>query len=161
VSWGRYLFDFRGRINRLRYWQFALVSGFFVLAIAAIAVPYMLIAHRDSMNIGDDLSPFGVVTMAGVCTVVVAFIVSLFAIYVKRLHDRNKSAWWLLPFVVLPSVMDWIAGPQKAGVPPSAMAVILGLIAFGLSSWALVELGFLRGTNGTNRFGPDPLAGRS
>jgi len=24
--------------------------------------------------------------------------------------------------------------------------------------WGLVEMGFLRGTQGTNRFGPDPLA---
>jgi uncharacterized membrane protein YhaH (DUF805 family) len=26
-----------------------------------------------------------------------------------------------------------------------------------ISIWAFVELGFLRGTPGTNRYGPDPL----
>jgi uncharacterized membrane protein YhaH (DUF805 family) len=29
---------------------------------------------------------------------------------------------------------------------------------YALSLWALVELGFLRGTAGENHFGPDPLA---
>jgi uncharacterized membrane protein YhaH (DUF805 family) len=30
--------------------------------------------------------------------------------------------------------------------------------AFALGIWGLVEIGFLRGTAGYNRFGPDPLA---
>jgi uncharacterized membrane protein YhaH (DUF805 family) len=51
------------------------------------------------------------------------------AIAAKRWHDRNKSAWWIL----------------IAFVP-----VIGGL-------WYLIECGFLRGTTGPNKFGPDPL----
>ncbi len=47
----------------------------------------------------------------------------------KRWHDRNKSAWWVL--IVLVPVLGWL--------------------------WALVENGFLRGTRGDNRFGPDPV----
>ncbi|MGZ3295479.1 MAG: DUF805 domain-containing protein, partial [Xanthobacteraceae bacterium] len=34
------------------------------------------------------------------------------------------------------------------------IAVYIGFI------WGLVEMGFLKGTNGPNRFGPDPLAPR-
>ena len=52
------------------------------------------------------------------------------AIYAKRWHDRGKSGWWsLIGFV-----------PIIGGI------------------WMLVELGFLRGTEGPNRFGPDPIA---
>ena len=51
------------------------------------------------------------------------------AISAKRWHDRDKSAWWML-IVFIP---------------------IIGEI------WALVELGFLKGTDGENRFGLDPL----
>ena len=51
------------------------------------------------------------------------------AISIKRWHDRNKSGWWL--FIAL--------------VP------VIGTI------WALVETGFLPGTPGRNRYGPDPL----
>ncbi len=53
------------------------------------------------------------------------------AIYTKRWHDRDKSGWWsLILFVPL-----------------------IGFI------WFLVECGFLRGTEGPNRFGDDPVAG--
>jgi len=51
------------------------------------------------------------------------------ALGAKRCHDRDKSAWWLVLFYCVP-VIGWI--------------------------WALVELGFLDGTQGPNRFGPSP-----
>ena len=52
-----------------------------------------------------------------------------FAVTAKRWHDRNKSARWIL----------------------IALIPIIGDI------WAFVELGFCKGTEGPNRFGPDPL----
>jgi uncharacterized membrane protein YhaH (DUF805 family) len=61
--------------------------------------------------------------------VVVAVWASL-AVAVKRFHDRNKSGWWVL-IVLVP---------------------VIG------SLWYLIECGFLRGTEGTNNYGPDPLA---
>lgn len=51
------------------------------------------------------------------------------AVAAKRWHDRNKSAVWIL-FTFIP---------------------IIGQI------WTVMELGFLRGTKGHNRFGPDPV----
>jgi uncharacterized membrane protein YhaH (DUF805 family) len=51
-------------------------------------------------------------------------------IYAKRWHDRNKSGWWSLIMFV----------PIIGGI------------------WLLVELGFLRGTEGPNKYGPDPIA---
>jgi uncharacterized membrane protein YhaH (DUF805 family) len=51
------------------------------------------------------------------------------AVQAKRWHDRDKSAWWLL----------------------------INLIPIVGGLWALIECGFLRGTTGPNRFGPDPL----
>jgi uncharacterized membrane protein YhaH (DUF805 family) len=61
--------------------------------------------------------------------VVIATWISI-AVAVKRYHDRNKSGWWVL-IVFVP--------------------VIGGL-------WYLIECGFLRGTPGSNTYGPDPLA---
>jgi uncharacterized membrane protein YhaH (DUF805 family) len=37
------------------------------------------------------------------------------------------------------------------------IAAVFGLIALAISIWLFVEIGFLRGTQGLNRFGPDPL----
>lgn len=48
---------------------------------------------------------------------------------IKRCHDRDHSGWWLL----------------------------IGLIPVFGSLWLLIELGFLRGTIGVNRFGADPV----
>jgi uncharacterized membrane protein YhaH (DUF805 family) len=37
--------------------------------------------------------------------------------------------------------------------------LVLSLASLGISIWAIVVLGFLRGTRGPNRYGPDPLGG--
>ena len=55
------------------------------------------------------------------------------AVTVKRWHDRNKSGWWIL-INLIPVVGDL---------------------------WSLIENGFLKGTPGENRFGPDPLERKS
>ena len=66
------------------------------------------------------------------------------AIYAKRLHDLNLSAWWLL---LLPAV-TFMAGMSELGR--------LHIVAYGL---LLLVLGFLPGSVGPNRFGEDPLGG--
>jgi uncharacterized membrane protein YhaH (DUF805 family) len=63
--------------------------------------------------------------------VAIAMIWSGLAVSVKRWHDRDKSGWW----------------------------VLIGLIPLIGTIWVLVECGFLRGTEGQNRFGADSLAG--
>ena len=42
--------------------------------------------------------------------------------------------------------------------PYTGLDIVVQLAGLALSIWALVELGFLRGTSGRNRYGPDPLA---
>jgi uncharacterized membrane protein YhaH (DUF805 family) len=42
---------------------------------------------------------------------------------------------------------------------PSGLSMLVGLVSLAIAIWALVELGFLRGTDGPNQHGPDPLAG--
>ncbi len=63
--------------------------------------------------------------------IVVAYLVLIWTticINAKRWHDRDKSGWWQL----------------------------IGLIPL-IGIWALIENDFLRGTDGPNRFGNDPL----
>jgi uncharacterized membrane protein YhaH (DUF805 family) len=75
------------------------------------------------------------------------------AISAKRLHDRDKSAWWLLVFYLLPGILS-TAGNEMGDVG----FILLHIISFAISVWAFVELGCLRGTPGPNRYGPDPLS---
>lgn len=56
-------------------------------------------------------------------------LIPLLANQVKRWHDRGKSGLWV--FI--------------------AFIPIIGSI------WVFIETGFLRGTDGPNKFGPDPL----
>ena len=51
------------------------------------------------------------------------------AVQAKRWHDMDRSAWWLL----------------------------INLVPFIGGLVVLIMCGFIRGTQGANRFGPDPL----
>ena len=66
----------------------------------------------------------------------------IIAIYAKRLHDLNLSAWWLL---LLPAV-TFVAGLSEFNRLHVAAYFLL-----------LLALGFLPGSSGPNRFGEDPL----
>jgi uncharacterized membrane protein YhaH (DUF805 family) len=58
------------------------------------------------------------------CIIMFSLFWPVFAIQTKRWHDRNKSGWWNL-IVLIP---------------------IVGYI------WASIELGFIKGTRGENRY---------
>ena len=89
----------------------------------------------------------------------IVFIPSLFAsiaVGIKRLHDRNKSGWWLVVLYVVPNVISLGVIGANEGI--AVLSLIILLASYAISIWALVELGFLRGTAGPNRYGDDPLA---
>ena len=66
----------------------------------------------------------------------------IIAIYAKRLHDLNLSAWWLL---LLPAA-TFVAGLSEFDRLHAVAYFVL-----------LLVLGFLPGSSGPNRFGEDPL----
>ena len=89
---------------------------------------------------------FGFVALA-----VAALFLTWIIVGLKRLHDRNKSAWWLALFYAAPFLLHsgaYAIGPDYA-LYFAAPAGIINL-------WALIELGFLRGSLGPNRFGVNP-----
>jgi uncharacterized membrane protein YhaH (DUF805 family) len=130
------LFSFTGRLNRAPYWLASIGS---IVAASVVGVVAFTFAGRSAVAI----------MLAGL--VVLLLIWVTLALLTKRLHDRNKSAWWLLLFYLAPPILHAI------GHGIGSTGFILGLIGFGVSIWALVELGFLRGTAGPNSYGPDPL----
>jgi uncharacterized membrane protein YhaH (DUF805 family) len=89
----------------------------------------------------------------------IVILISSIAVGVKRLHDRNKSGWYLLLFYLVPSILVVIGVLIGAFVEDSTIiATVLGLLAFAIGVWTFVEMGCLRGTIGVNRYGPDPVA---
>jgi uncharacterized membrane protein YhaH (DUF805 family) len=142
MDWGHLFFGFSGRINRAKFWIAVLVYA--IVTIIVGVVSYLADESTAVQAIG------GIVNL-------VVFISGL-AVGVKRLHDRDKSGWYLLLFYIVPSVLVGIALAMTMTMEDATVvAGILDLIAFAISIWAFVELGCLRGTVGMNRFGPDPL----
>ena len=146
MDWRKLFFSIEGRLNRKPYWLAALALIAVVLAIglggALVAAAMSGEAARWSVLVA----------------VAIAVLVTLWpglAISVKRLHDRGKSAWWLLVFYLLPGILD---GIQRL-LPGEDIGAVFSLAAAAISIWALLELGFLKGTQGANRYGPDPLGG--
>ena len=126
-------FSFAGRIRR-RTWWLGYVLPIFVISILGTVIDVMLgfvsLVAEDAMP----ADGFAVATQGFGPFSIVALLITIvggLAGQVKRWHDRDKSGWWVL-ISLIP-----IVGPI----------------------WALVEVGFLSGTQGPNRFGPDPRGG--
>jgi uncharacterized membrane protein YhaH (DUF805 family) len=158
MSVGHLFFGFSDRANRAKYWLVTLT--WFV--IWAIVIGYLVsMLARDVINltpeeIGAKIMSYGLGILLVIALVLIPGFISGLAIGVKRLHDRNKSGWWILLFYFVPSILNGFSlnfeGPAST---------LLTLAGFAISLWALVELGFLRGTVGPNQYGPDPLEGRA
>jgi len=88
---------------------------------------------------------------------VIGFLWAGMSIAVRRLHDRNKSAWWLLLYQGLPLLLGIVEGLMGVSGGGSGPANLLEFVGFCLSMWVLVDLGILRGSAGPNKFGDDPL----
>ena len=88
--------DFDGRSDRPEFW-------FFSLYISIIAV---LLGLVDNYVIGftfwSILEPFGEMEECGVLValLLVATFVQSISVTARRLHDRGRSGWWQLMFVV-------------------------------------------------------------
>ena len=146
-----FFFGFRGRINRAKYWLALLI-----LFTADVALTLL------GRAVGGGTT-FQVVSHA----VNLAIFISTLALGVKRMHDRDRSGWWLLlyymgPFLV--GIAGWLFVWATAGSFGDVRVFSLFLLrlsllgAIALAIWGAVEVGFRRGTTGYNRFGADPLA---
>jgi uncharacterized membrane protein YhaH (DUF805 family) len=143
MDWGHLFFKFDGRANRAKFWIAALV--FAVINVVLAILGYVM----DQSVVFQALN-----SMLGI-----VILIASIAVGVKRLHDRNKSGWYLLLFYLVPSILVVIGVLIGAFMEDSAIiATVLGLLAFAIGVWAFVEMGCLRGTVGVNQYGPDPVA---
>lgn len=109
-------FNFSTRARRSAYW-------YWLLFVTLVVVVATLIDMAVFPRVG--VSPIRSLTN-------LALLVPGIAVGVRRLHDIDRTGWWLL-LIFLP---------------------IIGAII--LIIWFC-----MRGTDGPNRFGPDPLAGHT
>jgi uncharacterized membrane protein YhaH (DUF805 family) len=169
MDWNWYLFSFQGRINRAKWWLSVLVIfGWMLFLLWATSFVEMIVVKGQSVtiDIGID-SMFALmgravhlslsrIDMVPLVANFLGFPVLLWiclATSVKRLHDRDWSGWWIVPFLVVPMfsgyVEDWLSD--------SILSMPFGLAVIILGGWGFVEMGFRKGTPRTNLFGPSPL----
>ena len=177
MDWASYLFRFQGRINRARAWLALLIIVGWMVLLAALTLAADNILGIPARSLRFDLNDiFGIVdpltyrhavallrtgaVPAGYVVPMVfhaigmaIFIWVYAATSIKRLHDRDRSGWWLVPFFVVPGLYQQFA----ARLPHPFPAELLAWAVFVLYLWGFIELYFLKGTRWTNRFGPNPL----
>lgn len=133
LPFGKLLFSFEGRASRYDYW----VRYVLMFIVPVNLVLYGLVASSGAFYFDPytgqvylmDSSAAGILAVLAIVYIVELWIA--IAVGAKRCHDRDKTGWFQL----------------------IALIPLVGPI------WLLVELGFLRGTIGDNRFGPDPVQG--
>ena len=97
--------------------------------------------------------------MIGPMLVIAVLTWSLFALGMKRLHDRGLSSWLIL-VVVLP-FFGAVAAPSLATEFDLGENVVRFSFLLLTASviWSILQFGILKGETGPNEHGPDPLAG--
>jgi uncharacterized membrane protein YhaH (DUF805 family) len=126
--------DFSGRSPRRIFWLFHLF-----LTIVSLIAGMIDVALGMGTAILGMWGPLSLLTMA-------IFLSPSLALMVRRLHDIDRSGWWLL-LGLLPAVSAVLA---SRGFPAAGL--------LGLPSLVLLVFWALDGTRGPNRFGADPKA---
>lgn len=124
-----FYFSFHGRIRRRDYWLKGVLLGTLFSSILIIAAALLDVGLGDfNPNLPQGDPNMGAPFFSILTYLFIAFWPGL-ALQVKRWHDRDKSGFF----------------------------VLVNFIPFAGAIWSFVEVGCLRGTEGDNRFGPDPV----
>jgi len=107
---------FSGRSRRKEYW-------FFILFYMII---FMVVAFLDGL-LGTFSAESGIGVLSGIF--ILGMIIPNIAVTIRRLHDTDRSGWWILIAFV----------PFVGGI------VLIVFMVMG-------------GTQGSNQYGPDPIA---
>jgi uncharacterized membrane protein YhaH (DUF805 family) len=148
-----------GRISRARWWWAYVLPS--LALVAVLYVQELILSYLDgvlgnSQNIPLLLLNLLVVLPTGMF-VNLGFLLFYWLLIVgtvKRIHDHDCSGWWVLfplSLSIAGGLLDRLEMLPRILQFADPINLTLGL-------FTLVLFGFLRGTRGPNRFGPDPVA---
>lgn len=157
--------SFNGRISRKGFWL-----GFLAMVAVAVVAGMVMLQISPVAAVGmNSVASDGIMVMLVQLAVAAGITYIWSAVLVKRLHDRGKSAMpWAIVFIapgVLMQAMsifkigysaEELAGTQI--MVPGIGATVVTLLTVAVGLWAIIELGFLKGTPGDNAYGPNPLS---
>lgn len=129
--------DFAGRSRRKEYWMY-------VLLLIVVGIVIGLI--EGVLGLRGMVGPYGPLS----ALFLLATLVPSLAVGVRRLHDTNRSGWWLLigygP-IILSLCFTYLGS--------LSLAMILSIIAL-IGFVVLLVFMVMEGTKGPNQYGPDP-----
>lgn len=151
------LTSFQGRIDRFQFWQGVLLVVIWMIGLGVIS------AALFGQSANARLFMFAASLLA---------LYPALALGTKRLADRGHGPLPRLAIFVLPSIASSFLdtfqigyrpmrgldpdAPEAVMMIPGTFGMTLGFFAMGVSIWAIIELGILRGTPESNAFGPPP-----
>ena len=149
------LFNFEGRIARASYWGGSIVLGLTSVGLAVL----IAILFRNALD-ADTI--YRINAALALC-----LLYPVAALVTKRVKDRDRPLslvkLFLLPYGLL-LIGDGLSITSQAVLVEgevvrtyNTIGKFLAAANFCVMFWALIELGILRGTNGSNKWGPDPL----
>lgn len=154
--------EFSGRSRRTEYWMFFL---FQILLGIAFWILMAIVGGGALMMSGGD--PTAMMAAGGAVMIVfflyglasLALIIPGIAVTVRRLHDTNRSGWWILAplafyLVALVGMVMTASSPDSPGL--GGILLMVGGIGATILGLALLVFMFLEGTRGPNNYGPDP-----
>ena len=156
--------EFSGRSRRMEFWMWILFTFIVGLVLGLIdgILGFRLGPSSSSSFSSAGTAGFSMFSSIGILGSLwsLATLVPNIAVAIRRLHDTNRTGWWLLlpviPYVIGLVIMLSAAASQNLGmIGIGGIFSLIGLVG------AIVLLVFycLPGTPGPNRFGPDPLDG--
>jgi len=161
--------EFSGRSRRQEFWMFMLllliiwIVAFFGIMMMGAGALSMAGANADgSPRVAGMMGMFASMGIIAVILGIVwlALLIPTLAVQTRRLHDTDRSGWWLMIYWG-PAILSWIVNIAGAANQSASLVMLGGLCSLLALIASIVLLVFwcLPGTNGPNRFGPDPLGG--
>ena len=133
---------FKGRARRKEYWGFLA----FIYAIAFVAG--IVLGTAGATTESESL-----LAVQAILTAVT--LVPTLAVGVRRLHDSNRSGWWILMAFIgggLAKLANKLLTVNEATLPLAGLMIVVSLVMLV----SLFVFLLLPGTAGDNRFGPNP-----
>jgi uncharacterized membrane protein YhaH (DUF805 family) len=138
-------FDFAGRSRRTELLYYAIATALISAVLGFVAM--VTLSWTASL----------------VANMVFRLLLALpfFALFARRLHDQNRSAWWalILPVIFAFDIarqLDFIFIGNGIEADRYPVGGSINLWIGVPMTLAYLVLAFLPGTDGPNRFGPDP-----
>lgn len=138
MNYGQFYFAFTGRISRSDLWLRGILPSM-LISIGVFVLDALIGANS---------------TLIFIWNVLVLW--PTFALLTKRLHDRNRTGWWMLLYAVW--YLGLIVGDAWLTIAESPLGMLAFLAVLVVNFWLIIEMLFLKGTNGDNRFGQKPAA---